>query len=68
MGGSACGANWAFAAVALAEAASFSNTGIPLSLSEKQLVDCTSQNNGECMASRTCHGSKLVLMRKVNYP
>ncbi|WIA16017.1 hypothetical protein OEZ85_012750 [Tetradesmus obliquus] len=39
-----CRAGWAFASTALAEAGSFINTGIPISLAEQQLVDCVSRN------------------------
>jgi hypothetical protein len=41
-----CGACWAFATAAVAEAASYQQTGIVVSLSEKQLVDCDTANLG----------------------
>lgn len=38
--------SWAFASVAMGEAASYINTGNIISLSEKQLVDCDASNGG----------------------
>uniref|UniRef100_A0A383VEF8 LysM domain-containing protein n=1 Tax=Tetradesmus obliquus TaxID=3088 RepID=A0A383VEF8_TETOB len=42
----ACSSCWAFAAAAVTEAASYSKTGVVISLSEKQLVDCNTDNGG----------------------
>lgn len=42
----ACGGGWMFATTALAEAAHFIITGEVVSLSEKELIDCDSGNNG----------------------
>ena len=41
-----CGSCWAFATAASTEAASFAQTGMVVSLAEKQLVDCNRENNG----------------------
>lgn len=38
--------SWAFASAAMGEASSYINTGNIVSLSEKQLVDCDTSNNG----------------------
>jgi hypothetical protein len=42
----ACSSCWAFAAAAVTEAASYAKTGVVISLSEKQLVDCNTDNGG----------------------
>jgi len=55
-----CGGCWAFAAVASAESAHKKRSGKLLSLSEQQILDCTTNSNG-CNGGNADNGFQFVL-------
>ncbi|WKX92829.1 hypothetical protein Q1695_010678 [Nippostrongylus brasiliensis] len=66
-----CGSCWAFATVASVEAASAIKTGQLIRLSEQEMVDCDSQNNG-CQGGYRPYAMNFVqthgLMKEEDYP
>ncbi|KAK6042739.1 papain family cysteine protease [Cooperia oncophora] len=66
-----CGSCWAFATVASIEAANAIKTGQLTRLSEQEMVDCDTQNNG-CHGGYRPHAMSFVqqngLMKEEQYP